>query len=130
MVEDDPVRFVAPHWLWGLLIVPIFYALALIDENRRKAQFERFASAAVWPTIAPEVDFTARVKKARLWVLSAAFAILALARPQWGTHEETLHLTGLDIMVALDISNSMETEDVVPSRIKKARHLIHTISDS
>ena len=53
-----------------------------------------------------------------------ALLLVGLARPQWGSHEETVTSTGLDLMVVLDLSRSMDVEDVVPSRIKKARHFI------
>ena len=54
----------------------------------------------------PELDPGARLRKAMLWLCALAFAILALARPQWGAHEETVKTTGLDIMVALDVSTA------------------------
>src|SRR5690606_31540168 len=66
------------------------------------------------------------VRKLRAWVLGSIFLILALAQPQWGHEEETLQLSGLDIFVVLDVSNSMMVEDVVPSRLKKAKHLVRS----
>jgi Ca-activated chloride channel family protein len=59
--------------------------------------------------------------------LALFFGLLALARPQWGTHEEVVKVSGLDIMVALDVSNSMETEDMAPSRLKKAKHVVRSV---
>jgi Ca-activated chloride channel family protein len=123
------VRFVSPQWLWALLAVAAFYAAVVWDQRRRREQFGRFASPAVWKAIAPELDWDARLRKARALTAALAFLVLALARPQWGTHEEIVKVTGLDVMVVLDVSNSMETEDVVPSRLKKARHLIRSLLD-
>jgi Ca-activated chloride channel family protein len=97
--------------------------------KRRKERFTRFASPMIWPSIAPELDWNARLRKGLLWVLALAFVMIALARPQMGSHAETAHVSGLDIMVALDVSNSMEVEDVVPSRLKKAKHLIRSLID-
>ncbi len=121
------MRFLAPQWLWCLAVLPALFWIAILDERRRQREFEKFAQRSVWRTLAPEMDPSARLRKMGLWVASLAFAVLAMSRPQWGTHEESIKTTGLDIMIALDVSNSMETEDVVPSRLKKSKHLIKTL---
>lgn len=121
------MRFVAPGWLWLLLALPLLYALIARDEKRRQSRFEKFAARPLWRALAPEMDPSARLRKAALWLGVVAMVVVSLARPQWGTHEETVKTTGLDIMVALDVSSSMDTEDVVPSRLKKARHVIKSL---
>ncbi len=121
------MKFFAPHWLWSLLILPLLYGILLFDEKRRQNQFAQFADRKIWSLISPEMIPDFRLKKARYFLASLAFAILALARPQFGTHEESVKVSGLDIMVALDVSNSMEVEDVVPSRLQKARHVIRSL---
>jgi Ca-activated chloride channel family protein len=123
------MKFANPVWLWALAALPLVYFLLSWDERRRKRQFELFAAQAVWSRVAPEADSGARLRKARFWVLGMAFLIAAMARPQWGTHEEVVHVSGLDIMIVLDVSNSMEVEDVVPNRLKKAQHLIKSITE-
>jgi len=123
----DGMRFAVSAWLWLILVIPLFYAVFARDLRRRREEFSRFASPEVWEKIAPELDWGARLRKARVWCLAMFFLILALARPQWGTHEETSQLTGLDLMIALDVSSSMDTEDVVPSRLKKAKHVIRSV---
>jgi len=50
------------------------------------------------------------------------FAVLALARPQWGTKLETVRRRGVDVIVALDTSYSMNAEDVAPSRLARAKN--------
>jgi hypothetical protein len=123
------MKFLHPHWFWAILVlVPIFIGI-LWDERQRKARFTRFAAEATWKALAPEVDFGARIRKLFLWSLAMVFAIIALTRPQWGTHQETAKVSGMDVMFVLDISNSMEVEDVIPSRIKKSKHLIKSMAD-
>jgi Ca-activated chloride channel family protein len=129
VVEDPAVKFASPAWLWVLAFLPIVYFLLTWDERRRKRQFGLFADPSVWSRVAPEADWGARLRKVRYWTLAMGFALLAMARPQWGSHEEVAKVSGLDIMVVLDVSNSMETEDVVPNRLKKAKHLVKSIAE-
>ncbi|HUP56132.1 MAG TPA: VWA domain-containing protein, partial [Bdellovibrionota bacterium] len=121
------MKFASPAWLWALAALPLAYLALMLDEKRRRRQFERFAAQDVWAAIAPEADWNARKRKGRIWILGMAFVLLAMARPQWGSHEEVVHVSGLDIMVVMDVSNSMEVEDVVPNRLKKAKHLVRTL---
>ena len=121
------MKFAATQWLWGLLLLPVLYLFANADVRRRKLRFALFASEPVWRAIAPELDWSARPRKARLWLTALGFTFLALARPQWGYHEEILKASGLDVMIALDVSNSMEVEDVIPSRLKKAKLFVRSL---
>jgi Ca-activated chloride channel family protein len=129
MVEVLAMKFLSPLWLWGILILPLIFGIILLDEKRRQTQFEKFANRKIWSRIVPELDFSLRVKKAGVWLVGLGFLLLALARPQFGSHEETVQVSGLDMMLVLDVSNSMEVEDVVPSRLRKSKHLIRSLVD-
>ncbi|MBC7690371.1 MAG: VWA domain-containing protein [Methylotenera sp.] len=122
-------QFASPQWLWFLTAVPFIYILIVLEQSQRQKRFEKFANRSVWQKIAPELDWNATLKKSRFWLLGMIFLLLTLARPQWGVQEESVKATGLDIMIALDVSRSMEVEDVVPSRLKKAKHLIRSLAD-
>lgn len=121
------MRFLAPQVLWVLLpmgFLPV--AWHLLEKNAKK-NLARFASPSVLPALVKNVDFGRRRLRFVLGFLALVFAVLALARPQMGTREETIPSEGLDIAVLLDVSNSMLVEDIVPSRLKKAKHLINTL---
>jgi Ca-activated chloride channel family protein len=119
------MKFLYPSWLWCLTVIP--FLLLLLDERLRKNRFTRFAAEATWKILAPELDFGSRIRKGAAWLGAAVFILIALARPQWGTHEETAKVSGLDVMIALDISRSMDVEDVIPNRLKKAKHEIRSL---
>lgn len=121
------MRFANPAWLWALLAVPAFFALFLLDRARREKRFALFADRALWDRIAPEFDPSAGIRKGIVLSLALAFVFLALARPQWGAREENVRITGIDVVVALDLSSSMDVEDIVPSRLGKAKHLTRTL---
>ena len=123
------MKFAAPQWLWLLPVLPFLFLIMMGDQKMRMKRFESFAHRAVWDRISPEMDWKAPLRKFRMWLLAMVFVLIALARPQWGAREETVKVTGLDVMIALDVSRSMDVEDVVPSRLKKAKHLIRSLSD-
>ncbi len=122
------MKFATPIWLWALLAVPAIYWILIQVQARKRRQFEKFAKSETWRWIAPELDWGAKLRKMRFWILGFFFLILSLARPQWGIHEETVSASGLDIVLAMDLSQSMNVEDVVPNRLKKAKHIVRTLS--
>jgi Ca-activated chloride channel family protein len=100
--------------------------VAQTEFARRARILRSILGDRLLPILAPEADPRARPRKFRVWAVSAALMAVALARPQWGSHEEVVSVSGLDVMVVIDVSNSMYVEDVVPSRLKKARHVIRS----
>lgn len=122
------MKFGNPIWLWGVALIPLLYFLVLLDEKNRKARFARFAQQELWHLIAPLVSFERRRRKSLFLVIAFGFLCLALARPQFGSHEEVVQVAGLDIAVVLDVSSSMDAEDVVPSRLAKAKHFLKAFS--
>lgn len=121
------MKFLYPQWLWVIAVLPVLYFLIAWDERKRLKRLAAFADSTLWGVIVPEIRPGARKRKALLWLLGILFLVLALARPQLGSHEEVSRVSGLDILVVLDISNSMETEDVIPNRLKKSKHLLKTL---
>ncbi len=118
------IFFLHPQWLFGVVAVPLLYIGGRLLLANRKNRFRKFAEEPVWGKIAPELDWTLHRKKLFFWCLSLLFLFAAMARPQWGESEEVMKTTGLDIMLVVDVSTSMMAEDVVPSRLKKAQHLV------
>ena len=121
------MKFVYPLWLTLLPVLGIFMLWMLWDEKKRKLRAQKFALLPMFAQLSPELDFKARLKKSILLGLSIAFGCIALARPQWGAHEEAIKTSSLDLIIALDVSRSMEVEDVVPSRLQKAKHFIRSL---
>src|SRR6185437_11532870 len=116
--------FAHPQWLWALLVLPLFYLIMIWNRAQRRRRLASFADPALWPRLLPELDWGAPLRKGLIWILAFGFGIVALANPEWGRHEQVVHLNGLDIMVVLDVSNSMYVEDVVPSRLESAKHFV------
>jgi Ca-activated chloride channel family protein len=118
------IFFFHPHWLFACAAVPFLYWGGLWMLAARKKRFSKFAEEPVWSRVAPTLDWTKPKRKLLFWCFALLFLCVALARPQWGESEEVVKTTGLDIMVVVDVSQSMMAEDVVPNRLKKAQHFI------
>ena len=110
-----------PGYLWLTALAPclcLFYAWA---ARRRKRLAERFASAQALARITQNLSPARRAAKAAMLVAAVLFMALALAEPRWGTSLRVIKRTGLDMMIVLDVSKSMLAEDILPSRLARAR---------
>lgn len=115
------LRFQHPDLLWLLLAVPVLAAgfVALHLWNRRLLR--RFVMPGLWPSLLADASAVKRGVKQGLILLAVASLILAMANPQIGTRLEEVKREGIDLFVALDVSLSMRSEDVRPSRLEKAK---------
>ncbi|MDD5439867.1 MAG: VWA domain-containing protein, partial [Candidatus Omnitrophica bacterium] len=106
-------------WLyWIPILVIVFYWFTIISRRRALAKVLRreFVKALV-----PKFSFGKLKVKAFLTVLAVFFFVMALTRPQWGYRWEEVKRKGLDILIALDTSNSMLAEDVKPNRLERSK---------
>ena len=123
------MTFAWPHLFW-LLLVP---AALLAGEFVRR----RRAAAAVHPKILHAeagthhlslVTSPARRHRARLWLCAGlALCVVALARPQWGRIDEPVFDQAREIIIAIDLSRSMLSQDVKPSRLERAKLLTQSL---
>jgi Ca-activated chloride channel homolog len=115
------------HLLWLLPLLAIFYIWSF--RQQRKALL-RFADAGLIGQLVRGVGTGKQKLRVVVFLLFVLFGLLALLRPQWGTKLETVRRTGVDIIVALDTSLSMDTQDVVPGRLEKAKHEVRALIDA
>lgn len=116
------MTFAAPKILWLLLVVmpPLIYFFWW-SWRKRQQLIAQFTSERLLGHL--KVGVSPSRQKFRMVLISIAvlFLILALARPQWGVIREEVHQRGVDIIVAIDTSNSMLAEDVSPNRLTRAK---------
>ena len=122
------MRFAEPQALWLLLLLPLIAAAARAGAFRRKRALRRFAGGASYVArFTGQVSVHRRAAKLLLLLFAVGCGVIALARPQWGTRLEEIRRKGVDVVVAVDTSLSMATEDAAPSRLGQARHEIVTL---
>jgi Ca-activated chloride channel family protein len=119
------MRFVAPEFLWLLLLVPFGAFASWIRHTRRNRALRRFAGGEAYVSrFTEEISWNRRAAKLLLIMATMIALPLALARPQWGTSLEEITRSGGDVIVVLDTSLSMAAEDVAPNRLDQAKHAI------
>ena len=123
------LRFEDPTYLWLLLVIPILAMVRFGVWRQRKKKLQRFGNPVLLKEMMPDVSkYRPTIK---FWLLLSAMAILILmiARPQAGTKISHDKRNGIEVIIALDISNSMLAEDVTPSRLEKSKLLIENLVD-
>ena len=122
-------RFEEPTYLYLLLLLPFLAAFYLYSNYRRRKAIRKFGDPVLMAQLMPDVSkYRPDVK---FWLVFAAIGLFTvlLARPQFGSKLETVKRQGVEVMIALDISNSMLAQDVQPSRLEKAKRLVAQLVD-
>lgn len=101
--------------------LPLALGLLWFAERRLRARLDRFGAAA-HRLVEGRSPGRRRLREALL-LLAALFLVTAAARPQWGREEREVTLAGVDVVLAIDTSFSMDARDVAPSRMERARYI-------
>ncbi len=104
----DSLRFLHPELLWLLLVIPL---LALLRGRKGPAPALIFPTVSIIRTIAAQRKTMPGRFHGLLRLSALALLILAMARPQWGNTTTEVEASGIDILLAVDISGSMEAMD-------------------
>lgn len=122
-------RFAQPEYLYLLLIVPLLVILFVWNTVRRKRKLQSFGDPELLAQYMPNVSLVRPQFKFYLQIVALILLIVALARPQFGVKEQTVKRQGMEVMIALDVSNSMLAQDVAPSRLERSKQLLSKIID-
>lgn len=123
-------RFENPAFLYLLIIIPVFILIRLLGIRKRKRKLKKFGDIELVKQLMPDVSYSRRALKFWLMMAALALIIVMLARPQMGTKISQEKRSGIEVIISLDISNSMRAEDVVPSRLDKSKMLIENMVDN
>ncbi len=122
--------FFEPIWLGlGAIAVIAVTLLEIGARRRRRAALRQFAAEHLVPGLTASVAHGRRLLKSGLLIAAVALVFLALARPHWGYAWREQNRTGLDVLMAVDCSKSMLTEDVKPNRLERAKLAVEDFAD-
>ena len=116
--------FARPEWLWLLLAVVAIPVIYLMLRLYRRSKIKRFGNVATLQSLMPNYNGVRGWIKIALFSVAVGFLALALARPQTGSKLRTTEVEGREVVLVVDVSNSMLAEDVTPSRIERTRYAI------
>lgn len=118
-----------PYLLFLILLIPVFLILIGISNHNRKKNFSKFAEVKFYDFFMQQFSGFHWSLKNFIFVFAFFFLIIALARPLWDKEVQIIKKEGIDIVVAIDVSKSMDATDIQPSRIKRAKDQISLFID-
>ncbi|MBT4760427.1 MAG: VWA domain-containing protein [Bdellovibrionaceae bacterium] len=118
---DTVFRFAQPHFFYYLLLVPVFIFLYFLFDKKRKNIVEKLIGTKVLAQLTQSLSLTKRKWKRILQVVVLVLFVFSLAQPQNGKSEQKVKSEGIELIFLVDVSNSMLTEDVKPSRLDLAK---------
>ena len=122
-------RFGNPQYLYLLAAVPVLAILYYYGNWRKRKRLKQYGDPALLKDLMIDVSVWRPQVKMWLALLALASLVIAAARPQFGTKIDTVERSGIEAIIAMDISNSMLANDVRPSRLDKAKMLVSNMVD-
>jgi len=115
------MSFGAPIWLWGIVTLPALAVMFVLAERRTAQRLRDFVAPRLLPQLTATVDRFRRGIRFGLQLLALGFAFIALAQPRWGYIYEDTKRKGIDLLMAIDTSRSMLSNDVQPNRLERVK---------
>ncbi|MDP9077459.1 MAG: VWA domain-containing protein [Bacteroidota bacterium] len=124
------LRFAHTEFLWGLLLIPAFILLFIIVSRWKVKAVKSFGDRNVVNQMIPDVSFSRPWLKFILFSIAFGILVIGAADPQIGSRMEEEKRKGADLMILLDVSNSMLSQDLAPNRLENAKQAIAQLIDN
>lgn len=122
-------RFANAGYLWALLVIPLLTLFFVWSRIQRRKALKRFGNLEMVNQLMPFASRFRPVLKFAVLMLALAFIITGVARPQFGSKLKKVKREGIELIIALDVSNSMMAEDIKPNRLDRAKLAISRLVD-
>ena len=122
-------KFAHPEILYALLLIPVLFALFYYGVVIKGKRLKKLGEKRLLTGLMPEVSHWRPRVKFYISIAAMALAIFVAAGPQYGTKKEKIKKKGLEMMVCIDVSNSMLADDVKPDRMSRAKQVLGRLID-
>ena len=126
-MESHILRFEHPEYLYWLLVIPVLIAIYIFIRIINKRQYKKFADNKFLEFLIPLASRARSNTKFVLFTLVITLGIFAAANLQTGSKMEEVKREGIDMFFCIDISNSMNAEDIAPNRLERSKQAINNI---
>ena len=123
-------RFEDPIYLYLLAVIPVLVVIRWLMVRQQKKRLRQFGDPDLVKELMPDVSRFRPLVKFCILLMALSLLIVMLARPQFGTKINHEKRTGIETIIAMDISNSMLAEDVTPSRLDRAKMMVENLVDN
>ncbi len=120
-------RFANIELFWLLVAVPVLLAIFLFAMYQRRKRLARFGSREAMAMLIPNFSMSSVWVKVALFMVTLVLLIVAAARPQIGAKLREVKSRGVEMMLVVDVSNSMLAEDFSPNRLSKTQYAIEQL---
>ncbi len=117
-------RFAHPELLYLLLVIPLLIVFYIVMVNKKKKAIAEFGNPELLKPLMPLVSFKRGAWKFVMILIALMFVIIGVAGPQFGSKLQQIKKQGVELIVVLDVSNSMLAQDIKPNRLEKAKMAI------
>lgn len=122
-------RFANPEYLYALLLIPALMIFYWYSRIKRRKAMAKFGQREILSVLMPDASNARPLLKYFLLLLALTSIIIGVARPQFGSQLRNVKREGIEIMIALDVSNSMLAEDIEPNRLERSKRAISQMVD-
>lgn len=123
------LMFADSRFLYLLLLIPVVLLGYAVLRQLRRRRVKAFGDPALTEALMPSRSRSKGWVRISLWCLAFAFFVIGLARPRTGARLSEHTAKGAEIIVALDVSNSMLAQDYSPNRLERAKLAISRLTD-
>lgn len=122
-------RIAHPEYLYALLVIPALIVFFWYSRKQRRKALALFGQKDILSVLMPNVSASRPVIKFMILLLALSSIIIGIARPQFGSKLKTEKRKGIELIIALDVSNSMMAQDILPNRLERAKRAVSQLVD-
>lgn len=122
-------RLANPEYLYALLVIPALIVFFWYSNRLKKKAIAEFGNREILSILMPNVSKSRPIIKFSILLLALSSIIFGIAQPQFGSKLKTVKREGIELIIALDVSNSMMAEDIQPNRLERAKRALAQLVD-